>query len=178
MTAKEELNGKVLTWKQGVRLPGGFGQITADTYLVIDTTGNGDLEDLFGEEIELKFLAGTGQLNSFKSQVILVTSNSSAIHVRDQWSAIGVQRAVFGAGTAEIRFPSINDGGAANDDEDEEPTSPTGSLPTPDALDKSLQEFFSESLKPNAEVNRTVHCNSKWWLLLLAAVAYLTLKKR
>ncbi|TXH46724.1 MAG: hypothetical protein E6Q97_28885 [Desulfurellales bacterium] len=182
MSAKTDIDSRFFNWTQGIIIPGGgFGQILAGDWLEIATPGIAGLESLIGLSANFTFVTGSNVQKNFPSVIIRLGKSGNGIVVQDQWPLVNGVRSVGGSGVVRIDFPAppVDPPIDPPAKEEDPPANPTGSLPTPDPLDKYLDEFFSESMKPNDEVNQKVHCNSKWWLLLLAAaVAYLTLKKR
>lgn len=174
MSAKSEIDGKVFQWRQGTVIPGGFGQISVGNWIEIPIVEVGGAEVLVGEKATFSFTSGTNAGRTWDQTISKMLPGNGGFWVEDQWALASAPRVLFGSGLVKISFPAPPP--VVTPDP---PSNPTGSLPTPDPLDKYLDEFFGESMKPNDEVNAKVHCNSNWWLLLLAAaLAYLTLKKR
>lgn len=194
MSLLDELNGRVVAWKQGTVLPGGgFGQITAGNWIELTLSNFGPLAGLVGVPIRLSFVGGAATGKVWSSSASAVLGNNTGIRIPDLWPTVGLTRTVGASGLVQINFPELDviipdpdpepepepePDPSPDPSPDPDPVTPMGSLPTPDPLDKSLSDYFTAALKDNERVNRTVHCNSLWWLLLLAAAAYALLKKR
>lgn len=205
MSATDQLDGRILNWKQGTIYPGSFGQLRAGTWLEVQASSYGDLSSLVGGPITLSFIGGPYAGLTWTSTVSNTLPGGAGIQIEDKWDTVGKNRTLFASGLVQLSFPkppeevlppltkgeiftlgerptSTWDLGFLKtlfpDSPIDEGTNPGGALPQPDPTN-ALSSFFAPGLQPNAAVNEKVNCNCKnWlWLVLVAGLAYLYLRK-
>lgn len=198
MSVKDDLQDRILGWKQGTILPGGgFGQIRAGEWLEIAAIGYGDLSSVVGESIELKFVGGVNNGKTVSTTITSAKKDNSAFLVDDKWESVGGSRVIFAGGLVQVHFavaapvipdpifepqqvqniaPVLNttiktDWLATLFPQDPKPG--TIEIPAVDPLNTlfGAATFGQQKASAVAEEKKECECEKPWWVLLLVAGA-------